>query len=262
MKYCAVIIAKNEEENIKRIIKNLKNQTIPPYKIIVIDDGSTDLTPTLATKLGCFVLRFPDRGYNAQRLPEFSDNFEIGLKLSISLDVDATLIVGADLVLPSDYVERLWSYMKKDEKVAVSSGIIKGEEMCWVRGGGRLYKNSALKELYKKRGFLVDRVFDGNDTEIVYALMSLGYTFKVYPVYYYTVRSTGMGYKRSQKILSVLSLLSILQCPPFIARIIMKLFNINCTYKTWELYSTIQFIKDKCRTKILKSAEHCWNDED
>ena len=260
LEYCVVLPVKNEEKNIRRIISNLKNQTIPPRSMIVIDDGSSDATPRIAKKLGCLVLVFPDRGYSAQRLPEFSDNFEIGLKLSLSFGVDATLVVGADLILPPDYVERLWKLMRRDKMIAVASGVIKGEENYnWVRGGGRLYKNSALYDLYKRRGYLVDRVFDGNDTEIIYALMSLGYTFKVYPITYYTTRVTKSGYKRDEKLLNVLSLLSALQFPSILVYLLIRLFRKNYSYKTWELYSTIQFVKDKFRVKVLKSREHWGN---
>jgi len=43
-KIAVIIIARNEENFIGKTIENLKNQELSPYRIIVVNDGSTDKT--------------------------------------------------------------------------------------------------------------------------------------------------------------------------------------------------------------------------
>ncbi len=54
-KKCIIIPAFNEEENIASVIAGIKNQT--DADIIVIDDGSKDVTSEKAGKAGAFVIR-------------------------------------------------------------------------------------------------------------------------------------------------------------------------------------------------------------
>ena len=44
LRYSAVLIAYNEEAHIMDAIQSLKAQSVPPYRIVVVDDGSTDGT--------------------------------------------------------------------------------------------------------------------------------------------------------------------------------------------------------------------------
>lgn len=47
--YLSIIIpARNESQNLSRLLKSLHNQTFPPYEILVIDDHSTDTTAEIA----------------------------------------------------------------------------------------------------------------------------------------------------------------------------------------------------------------------
>ena len=47
----------NEEENIEKCLRALKNQTYPNYKIIVVDDASTDNTPKIVKDHGIKLIR-------------------------------------------------------------------------------------------------------------------------------------------------------------------------------------------------------------
>ena len=50
--YFAIVTCRNSEANIERTLLSIKTQTIVPEYVIVIDDGSTDDTPTLLASYG------------------------------------------------------------------------------------------------------------------------------------------------------------------------------------------------------------------
>jgi 4,4'-diaponeurosporenoate glycosyltransferase len=51
-----IIPARNEEHNLPTLLRSIVSQPLKPREIIVVDDGSTDLTPELARQLGATVL--------------------------------------------------------------------------------------------------------------------------------------------------------------------------------------------------------------
>lgn len=60
-----IIPAKNEADNIAKLIESLKTQTKPPAEIIVVDAGSSDDTAIVATQAGAKVIKV-DRAYPGQ----------------------------------------------------------------------------------------------------------------------------------------------------------------------------------------------------
>lgn len=103
MKYEVVIPARNEENFLEETLKSIKRQTIPPSKVIVVDDGSIDDTFEIAQRYADIVLRRADRGYVAFGTLELPKVFNKGLH-EVSEDADYVLIHGADDILPSNYV--------------------------------------------------------------------------------------------------------------------------------------------------------------
>ena len=55
-KLSIVIPARNEEDNLPRLLKSIACQDVPLCSILVVDDGSTDRTAALASDLGASVL--------------------------------------------------------------------------------------------------------------------------------------------------------------------------------------------------------------
>ncbi|GAA2841534.1 hypothetical protein GCM10020220_033110 [Nonomuraea rubra] len=54
-----IIPAHNEEAGLPATLRSIKSQSVPPDKIIVVDDGSTDHTGAVAASYGVTVLRPP-----------------------------------------------------------------------------------------------------------------------------------------------------------------------------------------------------------
>ena len=60
VKKCSIIIpARNEQENIEKVILSIKNQLIQPLEVIVVDDSSTDRTKEIALRNGANVIDNP-----------------------------------------------------------------------------------------------------------------------------------------------------------------------------------------------------------
>ena len=62
-RYVVIIPALNEEASIGSVIQHIPQQLIT--EIVVVDNGSTDQTPTIAQSLGATVLYEPNKGYGA-----------------------------------------------------------------------------------------------------------------------------------------------------------------------------------------------------
>ena len=83
---CAVIVpAYNEAKTIAAVIEGLKKVGTP----IIVDDGSTDETATIARKQGAIVLQHSvNRGYDAALNTGFNEAYKIGFKYFITADAD------------------------------------------------------------------------------------------------------------------------------------------------------------------------------
>ena len=126
MGYEVVVPARNEEKFLKSTLLAIKRQSIPPEKIIVVNDGSTDLTSVIAQKFADLVINLPDRGFSALGTPEIPKVYNKGLE-KISQKANYVLICGADAVLPDKYFEVILCEMEKDPLLVVASGKLEND---------------------------------------------------------------------------------------------------------------------------------------
>ncbi|MEM3061766.1 MAG: glycosyltransferase family A protein [Candidatus Bathyarchaeia archaeon] len=193
VKVVAIIIARNEEENIPKVIDSLKQQTIGLDKIIVVNDGSTDNTGEIARRMGCSVL---DLAYHEESFlgrPELAERLNAGLKLIEKHNQDYVLKLDADHTIPKDYVERIIDRMEKNPKLVVASGCIKGEPYSEFdpRGSGRIIKASWLREEF---GGLRFPVCWGWEAYLLLKALKSGYEVKCFrEVESEIKRRTGLG---------------------------------------------------------------------
>jgi glycosyltransferase involved in cell wall biosynthesis len=137
-----VIPAKNESKFIEKTLKSIE----PSVGIIVVDDGSSDDTALIAKKYTSRVISLPDIGINAVGKPHLAQVINTGLDLC--RDNDYVCILGADHVLPPDYISNIIAKMKNDG-VVVASGSVFGEYVKedFPAGSGRVIDCSFLKEV-------------------------------------------------------------------------------------------------------------------
>jgi len=145
----ALIVARNEERQIFRVISALKNQTIPISHIVFVDDGSKDDTARIAESLDCILISLAYHEDNLVGKPDLAKRWNIGLKKVREYSPDYVLLVGGDHVLPEYYVEELLNNMT--EEIVISSGRISGEGFNKIapRGSGRLVKVSFWRDINK-----------------------------------------------------------------------------------------------------------------
>lgn len=139
------IISKNEEKNIERCLKSIKNIA---DEIIVVDTGSTDKTVNIAKELGAKVVNF-----------KWTDNFSDARNKSIdNATKDWILFLDCDEELDISESIKIRELISKGEEkegyylrlINVSKGIIKNDSIVM-----RLFKNNSK---YRFKGKIHERI--------------------------------------------------------------------------------------------------------
>ncbi len=153
-KVVVLICARNEEKYIANTLKSVFNQTHVPQLVIVVDDGSRDSTPQILKqfqekKSQLVVLRRKDRGFSAMGTPLIVTPYNTALKFLDDKKYDFLLIIGADTLLPSTYIEDLLQEMNRNPRLGILSGHAEGEYFSpeFPRGSGRLIRSAIVKRM-------------------------------------------------------------------------------------------------------------------
>ncbi|MGI0049395.1 MAG: glycosyltransferase family A protein [Nitrososphaera sp.] len=200
-----VIPARNEEKFIAKTLTCLLNdQKIKPEHVIVVDDGSTDNTAQVASSFSAEVIRLPDRGYQAQGNPILAEVINHGLRrideylYGQSTTEDYVMILGADNLLPPNYISDIISEMQRDRNIAICSGIVDGEaEKNQVpRGAGRIVRANFWRQI----GLEYPSKY-GYEAYLVFKALQMGYATPVLTnLVTKTQRRTGKNYGRNTYI--------------------------------------------------------------
>jgi glycosyltransferase involved in cell wall biosynthesis len=174
-KVSVVMCARNEAKFITSTLRSVFNQSVKPFEVIVVDDGSLDNTGDIAMGLGCRVFRLPSHSESFVGKPELALRFNVGLS-KVSLLADYVLILGADSVLPKNYVSFLLEKIRSDRGLKVVSGCVEGEafESIKPRGSGRLIDAG----WWRRINGLTFPVVYGWEAWLQYKTLSLGYKAK------------------------------------------------------------------------------------
>ncbi len=198
-KVAVLIAAKNEEKYIEKTLSALFDQSLKPWKIVVVDDGSKDRTVELLSRIRkmhpeLVIIRRKDRGFSALGLPFMAFTYNSGIAYLLRQEFDYLLIIGADTILPENYIRDLVDEFEKDSNLGLASGIDDREEISTlhVRGSGRMMR----AELLKKMG-LLPPIYGWETFQIVFAF-SQGYKVKHFPqIKFYLARPSGKGHARN-----------------------------------------------------------------
>ena len=186
------IPAYNEEKNIASIIVKLKKIT---QKIIVCNDGSTDLTGEIAQKLGAIVINHPKNlGYGSGIRSIFQKAKEIDSDILVTFDADGQHQVEdikkvtepilknkADIVIGSRFLEnknvRAPEYRKIGIKLItkVTNSTLK-EKITDSQSGFRAYNKDVLSKLE------LGDIGMGISTEILIKASSRGFKITEVPI--------------------------------------------------------------------------------
>ncbi len=211
MEYYVIIPAHNEETYLKLALESITLQTLPPKKVVVVNDNSTDNTEKIIDE---YTLRIP----YIQKLNTTSSNihlpgskvinaFRSGLKL-LDENYDFLVKLDADIILPADYFEKTAQIFSKRIKVGIAGGFAyeQNEKKEWklnhpmdtnhVRGAFKAYS----KKCFNTIGGLKRAM--GWDT--VDELLAQFHGFEVYTddtLKVKHLRPTGKGYNAKAKLL-------------------------------------------------------------
>ena len=186
------IPAYNEEKNIARIIAKLQKAA---DKIIVCNDGSTDLTGVIAEKMGAVVVNHQKNlGYGAGIRSIFLKAMEFDFDILVTFDGDGQHRVedikavlepiiknDADIVIGSRFInnndKNVPKYRKAGIKTITSiSNTAADMKLTDSQSGFRAYKNNVLKDIVPSDYGM------GVSTEILIKASKKGYRIKEVPI--------------------------------------------------------------------------------
>ena len=189
--YDVLIPARNEELIIEKTLNHLNKQTIKPNSVIVVNDNSNDRTKEIAASYGAKVIDFPYEHENWVISGKLGIVFSFGME-HYDKNNSHFMILGADHILPENYVEDIIKNMKKDD-VDIASGIIENEVTKSPRGSGRIFTKKAME--------CIDWKYQSNygyETYALFKIQSEGMKTLVYPLITKTQRPTGTHYNKKK----------------------------------------------------------------
>lgn len=126
-KLLILIPAHNEAEHLQVCLESFINQTRVPDALVLIDDNSTDSTPTIAAE---FEQKYPwikyvrkDSGSGHLPGSKVIEAFYFGLR-AFSFSFDFIGKFDADIVLPPNYFERMLQKFEANPKLGMCSGLL------------------------------------------------------------------------------------------------------------------------------------------
>jgi len=102
----------NNEKTIRDVLKAIKNQTVKPKRIIVIDSGSNDDTEKIVREEGCEFYSPQDFGL------EFLGLSRARNRILELIDTPYLLSVDSDIILEKNHIEKLLPVLQNDKTIA------------------------------------------------------------------------------------------------------------------------------------------------
>ncbi|OXA92090.1 glycosyltransferase family 2 protein [Flavobacterium hercynium] len=125
MKYYIVIPAHNEQDFIGLTLESLISQTVLPSKVVVVNDNSTDKTEEIVlnfAKENPFI-SIVNKTSDAIHMPgsKVIQAFHKGFE-TLDSEYDIIVKLDGDLILPSNYFERILEIFKSDSTIGMAGG--------------------------------------------------------------------------------------------------------------------------------------------
>jgi glycosyltransferase involved in cell wall biosynthesis len=178
--YFAIVTCRNSENDIRAALTSLKDQTLAPQYVIVVDDGSTDKTHEILTQVkqswqSLYVITHDDLGYDISRVVR---NWNEAITYSRRIELANTtyhMIATDDTIYPPGYAEKLVDFMDNNPNTAIASGNYAKYRPEKPHGAGRFVRNSFFEETHW--GGLYPELM-GYESAILYESERLGYCYE------------------------------------------------------------------------------------
>lgn len=196
--YWSVVTVKDGQKTIARSLESLLRQSIKPTRICIVDDGSRDSTSNIIAKIAdsepdiIRIITLEDKGYDIRRIVH-NWNIACDYIRDHSEEYDFLLIASDDIILPSNYMEKLLEQMDSNPSLAIVSGSRGLEQSDYVslpEGAGRVIRSSFFKQIgYRHPPYY------GYEAWILYKALQLGYQVKkLKDLKYDHIRTFGIGH--------------------------------------------------------------------
>jgi biofilm PGA synthesis N-glycosyltransferase PgaC len=168
MTLAAAVMFLNEDKLLPRMLASLANQTRPPDLLLLVDDGSQDDSPVLASafaerQLWARVLSRPRQRRTSDRLARASEliafQWALGQLGADLAGYDVVAKLDADLELPPDFFARIMAAMEADDALGIAgaplcvalpdgSGVAPEYSQPWhVRGATKFYRRVCWEQV-------------------------------------------------------------------------------------------------------------------
>lgn len=109
-----IILNWNGKEDTIECLESLKDITYPNYKILLVDNGSTD------GSIECFKIRYPEIEIieNRENLG-FAEGNNVGIRRAIDEGADYVLPLNNDTIVDSHFIEKLIEIAENDPKIGI-----------------------------------------------------------------------------------------------------------------------------------------------
>jgi len=177
--YFVIVTCRNSECNIRESLFSLRDQTVKPEYIIVVNDGSTDRTQEILEDIqknsigDLHLIQHPDCGYDVNRTVK---NWNEAIKLTKDKNFQKTeyhLIATDDTIYSNDYAQKIIAYMDSNLQTAVVSGNYTRHKPTMPHGAGRFVRNSFFDNT-SWHGYYPEQM--GFESAILYEANSCGFS--------------------------------------------------------------------------------------
>jgi glycosyltransferase involved in cell wall biosynthesis len=177
--YFVIVTCRNSESNISESLFSLRDQTVKPEYIIVVNDGSTDRTQEILEDIqknsigDLHLIQHPDWGYDVNRTVK---NWNEAIKLTKDKNFQKTeyhLIATDDTIYSNDYAQKVIAYMDSNLQTAVVSGNYSRHKPTMPHGAGRFVRNSFFENT-SWHGYYPEQM--GFESAILYEANSCGFS--------------------------------------------------------------------------------------
>jgi len=181
-----IMPCKNEEDDISNTLHHLEAQTVKPNEVVIIDDASTDNTPKILNefaKKNAWIINRKEK--NDDNLTSIVNSLILASKL-LKNDFDYLLILDADTLLESTYIEKILQKFQTNLMLGISGGRLKSTDeykmVSFLKqphnlyGSNRIYSKKCWYDI--NRGKIMRAVTITWDTEHSDLAVAKGYVVK------------------------------------------------------------------------------------
>ncbi len=194
MNYAVLMHVFNEETHLEKSIEAIKNQTLPPEFILIINDGSTDKTQEIIEKhTSEYFKHNPDDSKPAYIRRAEAFNIGVSIIKEKKTKLDGILKVDGDIVIEVFYAEKLLKHLHEPHTAAISGTSTEYNKTRNLNNGAVMYRLSTLPQA---------RTISGWDLDLEFHLIGNGFNCVVDPTVHYTdLRPPGVFAPRTSRIL-------------------------------------------------------------